>query len=293
MDSLIWARDGADWPNREASRFITAAGLTWHMQRAGSGPGLLLVHGTGASTHSWRDLLPLLSRSFSVVAADLPGHGFSTALRAAHQTLPGMAAALAGLLEHLQFAPQIVVGHSAGAALVVRMCLDGRLQPQQIVSLNGAFLPYGGAAFQLLKPVTRLVAGSPVVAALLAQRGSDPATLRRLIQRTGSTLDLRGLELYARLVSSPYHVVGALTMMAGWDLHPLLRDLPRLRESLALVVGTADRTIPPAQAERVRALLPQARVVRLWGLGHLAHEERPQQVAHVIHELAREPAGRG
>jgi magnesium chelatase accessory protein len=146
-------------------------------------------------------------------------------------------------------------------------------------------------AFHLLKPVTRFIAASQFTAAFLAQRGNDTATVRRLIERTGSTLDRRGLELYARLVSSSGHVAAALAMMAAWDLRSLLRDLPSLREPLALVVGTADRTIAPAEAERVRLLVPQARVVRLWELGHLAHEERPQIVAQLIFELSREPLG--
>ena len=290
MGTLSWTREGADWPNREASGFVSAAGLTWHVQRAGSGPGLLLLHGTGASTHSWRDLLPLLSCSFSVVAADLPGHGFTTALPAARQSLPGMAEAIADLLGQLRFAPQVVVGHSAGAALLVRLALDGHIDPRNIVSLNGAFLPYGGAAFQLLKPVTRLLAASQFAATLLSQRGRDEATIRRLIEGTGSKLDPRGLELYGRLVSSSGHVAGALAMMAGWDLRPLLRELPTLRQPLALLVGMADRTVRPEDAERVRCLLPRAQLVRLWGFGHLAHEERPQQVAQLIQELACEPA---
>ncbi len=46
-DRPAFARAGRDWPNREASRFVTAGGLTWHVQEAGEGPVLLLVHGTG------------------------------------------------------------------------------------------------------------------------------------------------------------------------------------------------------------------------------------------------------
>ncbi len=287
--NLSWKHDGADWPNHETSRFVTTAGLTWHVQCAGNGPTLLLLHGTGAATHSWRDLLPLLARSFSVVAVDLPGHGFTTALPAERQSLPGMADAIAALLDHLHCVPQIVVGHSAGVALLARLCLDGRIGPQRLVSLNGAFLPYGGPALQLLKPVTRLLAGSQFTATLLARRGGQPDTVRRLIEQTGSTLDQRGLELYARLVSAPSHVAGALTMMAGWDLRALLADLPHLRQQLVLVVGTADRTINPLEAERVQALVPRSLVIRLQGLGHLAHEERPEQVAQLIQELADRP----
>jgi len=72
-----WELDGQDWPNRDCSRFMTAAGLRWHVQCAGTGPVCLLLHGTGASTHSFRDLLPQLAQTFTVVAPDLPGHGFT------------------------------------------------------------------------------------------------------------------------------------------------------------------------------------------------------------------------
>ncbi|NBQ74895.1 MAG: alpha/beta hydrolase, partial [Acetobacteraceae bacterium] len=56
-----WEKDGRDWPNRTASRFVEAGGLNWHVQLMGQGPCLLLLHGTAAATHSWRDLAPLLA----------------------------------------------------------------------------------------------------------------------------------------------------------------------------------------------------------------------------------------
>jgi magnesium chelatase accessory protein len=82
-------------------------------------------------------------------------------------------------------------------------------------------------------------------------------------------------------------VAGAFGMMANWDLRPLERDLPGLRTPLVLVAGRNDRTIAPAEARRVRALLPAADLVYLRGLGHLAHEERPEEVAEMVARLAR------
>jgi magnesium chelatase accessory protein len=76
-------------------------------------------------------------------------------------------------------------------------------------------------------------------------------------------------------------------MMAHWDLQPLLRGLPRLGPKLLLIVGANDRTIPPADAIRIRDLIPGARVASLPGLGHLAHEEQPQAVADLILDHAR------
>ena len=74
-------------------------------------------------------------------------------------------------------------------------------------------------------------------------------------------------------------------MMANWDLDSLSNELGQLKTPLDLIVGTRDLTVPPAQAERVLSLLPatlHAQCLRLEGLGHLAHEEQPARVAHLI-----------
>ena len=64
------ARDLADWPNSNLSRMIRVRPHNWHVQETGSGPLVLLIHGAGGSTHSYRDLIPLLAQMFRVVAVD-------------------------------------------------------------------------------------------------------------------------------------------------------------------------------------------------------------------------------
>src|SRR5262245_48861831 len=183
---LSWDVDGAGWPNREASRFVDAAGFRWHVQVMGEGPVALLAHGTGAATHSWRVLAPLLSRRFTVVAPDLPGHGFTESPAPSRLSLPGMACDLSALCRTLGVKPEIAIGHSAGAAILVRMALDGLIEPHLIVSLNGAFLPFGGIAAQLLSPLAKAMTFNSVVPRIFAWRGRDPAAVRRLIEGTGS-----------------------------------------------------------------------------------------------------------
>lgn len=296
---LVWERDGRQWPHREASSFTDVAGLRWHVQAMGpagpDAPVLWLLHGTGASTHSWRGLLPLLARRFRVLAIDLPGHGF-TGMPAQVQgdgpmSLPGMARAVAMLMQARDALPDLVVGHSAGAAVAVRMAIDGLVAPRCVVGLNAALLPLGGLAGQLFAPAARLMAAAPFVPRLFAWRASDPQVLRRLIDSTGSTLDATGMALYAQLIRNPGHAAGALAMMANWDLPGLQRALPGLATPLALVVGQNDRTVPPVQAREVLTRLrphPLTRVSSLPGLGHLAHEERPDLVDTLVCALARE-----
>jgi magnesium chelatase accessory protein len=283
---LDWDRDGTDWPNREVSRFVEAAGLRWHVQQAGQGPSVLLVHGTGSATHSWAGLLPLLAGKFSVIAPDLPGHGFTSAPSWSGFALPAMAAALAHLLDRLDVRPQIVVGHSAGAAILARMVLDARVEPKGMISLAGALLPLHGWAGLVFSPAARLMSLNPLVPRLFAWRARDEAAVRRLIDGTGSRLDARTISRYARLVRSPAHVAGALAMMANWDLRALARELPRLAIPLVLVNGTRDLTLPAGESRRTGAVLPAARRIELDGLGHLAHEERPDLIADLVTECA-------
>lgn len=287
MSGLVWSKDGADWPNRDASAFVEAAGLRWHVQRMGEGPPLLLIHGTGAATHSWRGLLPLLAQRFSVVASDLPGHGFTPSPPPHRLSLPGMAADVGALLRKLDVTPEIAVGHSAGAAILARMCLDGRIAPRLLVAVNGAFMPFGGVASHLFSPLAKLLVMNPLVPRAFAWQASNVGSVERLLANTGSTIDPQGVALYRKLVRDPAHVAAALRMMANWKLEPLLHDLPRLATPLLLIAAANDRSISPDVARQVREILPHAIIERLPGLGHLAHEEAPQLVAQLVMKCAQ------
>jgi len=289
-DRRGWQRDGRDWPNREASRFVRAAGLMWHVQVMGSGPVLLLAHGTGAATHSWRALAPILARHFTVVAPDLPGHGFTETPATARLSLPGMAKSLQGLLQVLNMTPALAVGHSAGAAVLVRMTLDGQIAPRGLVSLNGAFVPLEGVPGQIFSPLAKLLVGLPLLPQIFAWRAKSDAAVRQILEGTGSRIDAQGVALYGRVIRNPAHAAAALGMMAQWDLHPLLRDIGRLKVPLLLIVGANDRAVPPAHAARVRDAVPGATLATMPGLGHLAHEERPENAAALILDFARQAA---
>ena len=184
----------------------------------------------------------------------------------------------------------MVIGHSAGAAIGARMCLDEMISPKLLVSINGALLPLGGLAGQVFSPAAKLMAALPFVPTLFSWQASSPTVLQKLIDSTGSTLDAEGTALYGQLVRNPGHAAGALGMMANWDLPQLERDLPKLRTRLTLIVGSNDQTVTPRQAARLAARWPTSSATErlglttLPGLGHLAHEERPDLVASLVLE---------
>lgn len=282
---LDWAKDGRDWPNHQASRFVDAAGMAWHVQVMGQGPALLLLHGTGAATHSWRDVMPKLAAHYTVVAMDLPGHAFTQPPTRNSLSLPGMAAAVASLLRTLNVEPVRAVGHSAGAAVLVRMAVERLFAPADIISFNGAFFPVTGVAGQFFSPLAKTFANASLVQKLFAKM-ADRKAVERLLRDTGSKIDAQGITLYQKLFSNEGHIAGTLGMMAAWDLHWVPQDLKNLPVPMTLVFATGDRTIPPARAAEAAKLVPRSSLVEIKGLGHLAHEEDPTGAAAIIADPA-------
>lgn len=263
------------------TRFVEDGPLRWHVTIMGRGPVALLVHGTGASSHSFRALMGQLAGRFTLVAPDLPGHASTRARPAFEPTLPNTAAALGRLVAALELRPSLVVGHSAGAALVARMTLDRLVEPELVVGLAPALVPFRGLARAVLHPAAGFLSRS-VAPLLIAAGFAGTRRVDGIVRSTGSVLDPDGVESYRRLVERPEHVAGVLSMMARWDLDPLYDALPRLGTPCLLLAGANDRAVPVAQLRAASARLPHATLVVVGGTGHLLHEEQPHRVARLI-----------
>jgi len=307
----------ADWPQRQHSRAINAGGWRWHVQVAGRGPVLVLLHGTGASAHSWAELLPALAAQYTVVVPDLPGHGYTRGERGpaapADLTLPRIVTALRALLIALHLPPpQAVAGHSAGAALALRWALDlGRERglhpdghpdgqpdrdkttpPGMAAPLVLGFAPSLVAPpalyTQWVAPWMTPLSTAGWVAGLTARWAGPSGLVDRLLDSTGSSLSTAQRMPYRRLFADAGHVRGSVGFMAAADLPRLLSDA-RLAGSAgqpagaaprcAFVLGTRDSWVPASAVLPVIGRdLPQAEVLQ-WEGGHLVHEERAAEAA--------------
>jgi magnesium chelatase accessory protein len=282
---MDWALDLPRWSHPGLSRRVVVGRVRWHVQETGRGNLILLLPGAGASTHTWRHLIPLLAKTHRVVAVDLPGQGFSqgpyTRMR-----LDLMAEDFAALAASEQWQITCAIGHSAGAAIALE--LAQRLSIPQIIGINPALAPFEGVAEWLFPLVARTLALNPFTASIFTL-SATPQRAKQLIEGTGSQIDADGMRFYARLFKDRAHVNGALNMMAKWSLDDLNARLPEMTAKTLFLTGETDQAVPPEVAERAAAQMPNARVIRLGGLGHLAHEEAPQRLFDVIEtELERD-----
>jgi magnesium chelatase accessory protein len=277
----------ADWPHRGASVRIDSAPHRWHAQVMGEGPLTLLLHGAGGATHSFRGLAPLLARDGRVAAVDLPGQGFTQPGTLVRCGLDAMAEDLAALCASQGWRPETIVGHSAGGALALRLA---ELLPDpmpRVVGINAALGPFEGVAGWLFPLLAKALALNPFAPSIFARLAGGEPGVRRLLASTGSAVDDEGARLYARLIADRRHVGGTLMMMAQWRLDELLERLPFIHAPTLLITGDGDRAVPPAVSARAAERLPNARLIGLPGLGHLAHEEAPERVAALIREFTR------
>ncbi|THV23772.1 alpha/beta fold hydrolase BchO [Peteryoungia ipomoeae] len=289
QDGLDWETDGRTWPNRSASRFITTASCHWHVQISGpeSAPIILLLHGTGAASHSWRHLLPLLATRFRVVAPDLPGHGFTRPQEPVDLSLAGMVQSLTELLGEFDRCPVIVVGHSAGAAIAVTLAAShANAVPRHVIGINGAFLPIRGNA--LFSPLAKALFANPFSASMFSLMSRVTPLGGNLLTATGSDIDQEGRSIYRLLLSSPAHVRGALGMMAAWDLSRFDATLQRLPFPMTLIAARDDPMVPIENSVHAAGQATGSRLVLTDRGGHLLHECRAADIARWIDEAISE-----
>lgn len=283
MSALRWARLGPHWPHRDCSAFVPAGGVRFHVQRMGTGPRALLLHGAGAASHSMGPLASLLRDRFSLVVPDLPGHGFSDAEGRFVPSVRGMERALAALLPAVGNAPvELLVGHSAGAAVAIQMVLRGSVRPRLLVLLAPAVAPLEGALGVASRGLARALAVWPPSSVAIAGQAAEPGAVERLLARMGSHLREEGLALYRGLARDSHHVEGVLRMLAVWDPSEVSMRLPTVRTPVLVVAGEKDHAIRLPQVRQATARIPGAALRIVEQAGHLLHEEQPRRVAEHI-----------
>lgn len=270
-----------DWPGRGFMRRIDCAPHQWCVLDQGKGPTLLLLHGAGGSTHSWRNLVPLLTPHYRVVAPDLPGQGFTKAGSRGF-SLEAMAGDMAALCQAEGWRPVAIIGHSAGAALALRLSEILPTPPRAVVGVNAALGNFEGTAGWLFPLIAKMLALNPFIPPMAARLFGVEDRVRRLIGSTGSDLDEAGLRQYLTLISDHVHVDGTLAMMAQWRLDALQRRLPAIDLPALLIAGAKDGTVPARISREAAARMPLGEYVELPRLGHLAHEENAAAVTAIL-----------
>ena len=122
------------------SAVLDTGEATIHVERVGSGPAVLLLHGFPETLAMWRDIAPDLATRFSVVCADLRGYGASGCPPSAVDHEPyskrAMARDMVSVMTELGFERFLVAGHDRGGRVAYRLALDYPERVQRLAVLD-------------------------------------------------------------------------------------------------------------------------------------------------------------
>jgi pimeloyl-ACP methyl ester carboxylesterase len=263
-------------PERFAPRFVTVHGYRRAYVRAGRGPALLLIHGLGHSSATWRDLLPRLAGERTVIAPDLLGHGLSDKPRADY-SVAGYACGMRDLLTILGIERVTVVGHSLGGGVAMQFAYQfpewcerlvlvspGGFGPDLHPLLRAAAAPGGGALLSLATtPPARAVVGAVIrsLGRLYTDLGRDADELMRVFESlhvpTARQAFLRTLRAAADGRGQAITILDRCYLTAG---------MPSL-----IVWGRYDAVIPVDHARMAHEAMPGSRLEIFEDAGHFPH----------------------
>jgi pimeloyl-ACP methyl ester carboxylesterase len=282
-------------PSPEASpdyevQFRTIHGYRRAFAHVGRGPALLLVHGMGDSSRTWRNLIPRLAADHTVIAPDLLGHGKSDKPRADY-SVGGYANAMRDLMSVLGVERATVVGHSFGGGVAMQFAYQypERCERLVLVSTGGvsrevnpllrlASTPQADLALPLLQlGVTRVVVKSAL--AFLRLLSTDIARDADDMLRVFEALpDATARRAFGRTLRAVVDWRGQVITML--DRCYLTRGMPTM-----LVWGAHDAIIPYAHAKIAHAAMPGSRLETFEEAGHFPHHTDETRFLNVLRDF--------
>jgi 3-oxoadipate enol-lactonase len=244
-----------------------------HYERRGSGPLLLLLHGIGSNSRSFRHQLADLSDSWTVVAWDAPGYGRSEDPVAAF-SLEDLADQAVGLLDTLDVGRAHVLGVSMGG--VVAQLVFHR-HPQRVRSLILADTNPGGGAAPEPERAERVRQRLDTLERLGA-RGMAEARAPQLLQPGAPAALLAEVtDIMAEVRPAGYRA--AAIALGQVDLTSVLRaiQVPTL-----VIHGEQDTVVPPATGRMLADAIPGARLVLITDAGHVSNQAQPAAFNAVV-----------
>ena len=259
-----------------AAELLDVGGQAVHVEQSGAGEPVVLLHGFGESTYSWRLVAPELASRYRVIAVDLNGFGYTERLRdPAGYTIDGQMRLVLGVLERLGIERAHFVGHSYGGGLTLWIAAHHPERLRSMALLDSTLPRYSAtrrsraANVRALTHVyLRTVAMRPgyLQKELRASYGDDALATPEVARAYLDRLRIEGID-------DAYY---GLTAKNGLPLPEV--DLAAIRVPALLVWGRDDELTPVKNGERIAASLPDARLTVIPDCGHSPMEERPREL---------------
>jgi pimeloyl-ACP methyl ester carboxylesterase len=281
------------------TRHVSIHGHDMAYRMEGAGPALLLLHGIAGSSRTWRDVIPLLTDRFTVIAPDLIGHGLSEK-PVGDYSLGAFASGIRDLLDVLDVDHATVVGQSFGGGVAMQLAYQHpELCDRLVLVASGGLgrevnwmlrfftLPGSEYLMPVIFPGFVRDWGDSLMRAI-NNRGVRMGRISEMWSAYASLAEAENRKAFARTIRSVIDPGGQI--VSALDRLYLASSMPTL-----IIWGDHDDIIPVSHAHAACDAIPGCRLEIIEGVGHFPQIEAPQEfVAAVIDFVdATEPARLG
>jgi pimeloyl-ACP methyl ester carboxylesterase len=262
----------------------TVTGATLPYGRQGEGEPLLLLHGLGASRRMWDPVIDILAEQRDVIACDLPGFGDARRLpRQLPPTVEHLADAIERFAGSLGLDRPHVVGNSLGGAVALELARRDVVASTTCLSPAGFFDDRAAARVRLMLGVfpTLTRALRPVLPALLTTAPGRAAILGLVVAHPGKVPKSAAMQLLEGTVTAPGYRE-TLNAALPYRVEPF-----HAHRRLTIAWAAKDKILTLEQAQRARAILPDAEHLLLTDCGHVPVWDDPTYVAATILHASR------
>ena len=276
------------WPHYEYSKFLETDKFVWHYQLIGKpgNPIMLLIHGAGASSHSWATLIPKL-QEFQILAVDLPGHRFSKIKKGIRPQHDIIVRDLVVLFDALKIKPNVFVGHSIGAVIVLSLSDVYRGPLSSVVLINGALERFEGPAATIFPLMAKVFYASPLTKYWIRIFNSAETSLRKFLSISGSNLTSTNIDYYLQLMANEAHVTGTLAFISSWSIGDIEKKLEKITVPSLFLAGMSDGIVNYKTSVRANKKAFNAKIKLFENEGHLIHEVSSAKVAKEINSFCK------
>ena len=276
------------WPHYEYSKFLETDKFVWHYQLIGKpgNPIMLLIHGAGASSHSWANLIPKL-QEFQILAVDLPGHRFSKIKKGIRPQHDIIVRDLVVLFDELKIRPNVFVGHSIGAVIVLSLSDIYKGPLSSVVLINGALERFEGPAATIFPLMAKVFYASPLTKYWIRIFNSAETSLRKFLSISGSNLTGKNIDYYLQLMTDEAHVTGTLAFISSWSIGDIEKKLEKINVPTLFLAGMSDGIVNYKTSVRANKKAFNAKIKLFENEGHLIHEVSSAKVAKEINSFCK------
>jgi pimeloyl-ACP methyl ester carboxylesterase len=243
----------------------------------GGGPPLLLMHGIGGNSRSWRAQLETLSKFFCVIAWDAPGYGASAGRQA---NLNAYVQAVNDLLDALGIRQVDLLGHSMGGVIAQGLAGLNSSRVRRLI-LSSTFMGHGKSAGSPLgqgyadrlddiKRMSSIEFGRARASSMLAKSASKE--VREEVASIASEVKHSGLLAGCEML----HHANTRGMVVDFEM-PVM-----------LLTGAEDRVVTPDRSDEMGSLIPNAIKTQLLGVGHAAYLENTSEFNGILKSFLKQ-----